>query len=242
MERIIFDRRQSLCCKNSNVFRKYFKHDGKLVAQREGKYSRLYEALGINTPHFIGTNFSSERGMFFNDYCYVNMTPIKVSNFDEEIFQQISSFMRKITVGRTLCDEGVKFWNDYYRSDLMFALGFLKPHIDTDILLQKVYEQEISVVMHGDFSLFNMGLQGNCSVYLYDFASAGCAPFWWDWGYFIACLSQGWGRKIYEAFRNEDLLHCVKLASAVRFGRALRKNEDTEKRCSIFKYWSGIES
>ena len=242
MESIIFDRRQSLCCKNSNVFRKYFKHDGKLVAQREGKYSRLYEVLGINTPHFIGINFSSDRGMFFNDYCYVNMTPINESNLKGKIFQQISSFMRKIAVARILCAEGITFWNNHYRSDLIFALNFLKPHINTEFLLQNVYEQEISVIMHGDFSLFNMGLQDNDAVCLYDFASAGCAPFWWDWGYFIACLPLNFGRGIYETFRNEDLLHCVKLASAVRFGRALRKNEDIDKRCGIFKYWSDIES
>lgn len=217
MEQIICDRRQSLCCKGTNIFRKYFKHGGKSVAQREGKYSRLYEAYGINTPHFIVTNFSQERRMFFNDYCYVNMTSLSESNFSEKIFQQISSCMRRISEETILCDEGVSFWSNNYRSDLLYALNFIKPHINTEFLLQKVYDQKISVIMHGDFSLFNMGLLENEAVCLYDFASAGCAPLWWDWGYFIACLSPICGWKIYEAFRNEDLLYCVKLASAVRF-------------------------
>ena len=48
------------------------------------------------------------------------------------------------------------FWNDYYRSDMIYALSFLKPYADTDTLVQKVYEQKISVVMHGDFSVSNI--------------------------------------------------------------------------------------
>ena len=248
MEYIICNRRQSICCQEDKIFRKYFKYADKQIVEHEAKYSRLYEALRINTPHFIKTGFSKRYGLFFNDYYYIDMTPLNEADIDKNIFQQISVNMNKIAGAKILHSDGIKFWEQRYRADLIYALSFLK-NINTDILLQKVYEQKISVIMHGDFSIFNMGLSDNI-IYTYDFASSGCAPLWWDWGYFIASLSQNSGRKIYDSLRseneykykstNDDLLHCVQLASAVKFGRALRKHEDIEQRCNIFKYWSEV--
>ena len=243
MEYVIFDRRQSVCCREGEIFRKYFKYADKYIAEHEGKYSRLYENLGINTPHFMRTSFSAERGLFFNEYCYVDIQPLNETNFDELLFQKILDVLNRIYDSKLLCDDGVKFWNQHYKADLIYALNILKNYVEVDIdsLLQKVLEQEISVVMHGDFSLSNMAVLDK-NLYLYDFASAGCAPKWWDLGYLIASLSTDLGKKLYKPLCNKNLLDCIKLVAAVRFGRALRKQEDIKKRQNIFKYWSELSS
>ena len=243
MEQVILDRYQSVCCREGEIFRKYFKYADKQTAEHEGKYSRIYENLGIDTPHFIRTSFSAERGLFFNEYCYVDLQPLNEANFDEVLFQKILDVLNCVRDSKLLYDDGVEYWNQRYKADLIRALDVLKSYVevDSELLLKKVFDQEISVVMHGDFSLSNMALT-NKNLYLYDFASAGCAPQWWDFGYLIASLSPDSGRKLYEPFCNKNLSDSIKLVAAVRFGRALRKQKDIEKRQSIFKYWSEISS
>ena len=242
MEFVIFERRQSVCCRDGEIFRKYFKYANKQAAEHEGRYSRLYENLGINTPHFLRTGFSSARGLYFNDYRYMNLQPLNEANVDEKLPQRVLAILNRASAAKPSAD-GEDFWNQHYRADLLFALGILKncAAIDVEPLLQEVLGQEVSVVMHGDFSLSNMALVDD-ELYLYDFASAGCSPKWWDFGYFIASLSPHWGLKLYEPFRHVNLLACIKLAAAVKFGRSLRKREKVAERQTIFKYWSEISS
>ena len=241
MERVIAEKKQSLCYRDGNVFRKYFKYGNRQMAEHEGKISRLYESFAISTPHFIKTGFSKERALFFNDYQYVDMSSLTEENFNRDLFQKIYAILNQAIVSRIFYDEEMEPWSQRYKSDLSYALGILKENVDIDgnLLLQKVCAQEISVIMHGDFSLSNMALSGDM-LYLYDFASAGYASQWWDFGYLIATLSPTLGRKLYESVFNEPLLDCIKLASAVRFGRSLRKKESLENRRNIFRYWSEI--
>ena len=242
MECVICNRRQSLCCRDGEVFRKYFKYADKQSVEHEGEYSRLYESFGITTPHFIRTGFSTEQNLFFNEYRYMEMRSFDETNFDESLFPNVLAMLNRVLAARVLPD-GSEFRNRRYKTDLVYALDVLKNrgNVDASLMLEKFLEQEISVVMHGDFSLSNMALVGD-DICLYDFASAGCAPQWWDLGYFIASLSPNLGRKLYEPLRSENLSDCIRLAAAVRFGRALRKNEDVPKRQCIFEYWSEISS
>lgn len=242
MERIIFDRRQSLCCKDDDIFRKYFKCTSKQTAEHEGKYSRLYEKIGISTPHFIGTGFSKKAGIFFNDYRYKNITAIKETDLNEVLLQRILGILNRVAEFKILPADGIKFWNQNYKEDMTHALNILEKSvaIDKNILLQKVYSQKISVVMHGDFSISNMGLADG-ELCLFDFESSGCASAWWDLGHFIANLSPDNGKIFYEMSpKNEDLLACIRLAAAVRFGRALKKQTEIENRKAIFDYWNKL--
>lgn len=242
MECVIFNRRQSLCCREGEVFRKYFKYADKQAVEHEGKFSRLYENLGITTPHFIRTGFSTTRNLFFNEYRYMDMRSLDETNFEERLFAEVLAILNRVFAARVL-PEGSASQNHRYKTDLIYALDILRNHVNVDIasLLKRVLAQETSVIMHGDFSLSNMALYGK-DICLYDFASAGRAPQWWDLGYFIASLSPSLGKNLYEPFRCEDLSDCIKLAAAVRFGRALRKNEEVPKQQCIFKYWSEILS
>ena len=239
MEYLVADRRKSICYRDGEVFRKYFRYADRKAAEHEGKYSRLYEAIGISTPHFIKTDFSPERGQFFNEYSYVNMRPIDEADLDDDISQKILRILDKAASSQIFYSDGVEFWEQSYRAELTHALGVLKSYVDvdTDQLLRSVYVQKISVLMHGDFSLSNMSLAGDV-LYLYDFASSGYAPRFWDLGYLVATLRPDVGQKFCDTVGNEDLLACIKLASAVRLGRSLRKHEDIERRSDIFKYWS----
>lgn len=242
MERIIFDRRQSLCCKYDDIFRKYFKCAGKQTSEHEGTYSRLYEKIGISTPHFIRTGFSKNAGAFFNDYRYKNMTVINETDLDEVLLQRILSILNRVAEFKIIPADGINFWNQNYREDITYALNILEKFvaINKNILLQKVYSQKVSVVMHGDFSISNMGLADG-ELWLFDFESSGCAPACWDLGHFIANLSPDNGKKFYEMSpQNEGLLACIRLAAAVRFGRALKKQTEIEKRKAIFDYWNRL--
>lgn len=242
MEKIISDRRQSFCCKDGDIFRKYFKYGNKQAAEHEGKYSRLYEKIGINTPHFVRTGFSEKFKLFFNEYCYIDMIELSSAVLDESLFTQLLNLLNLVANSKILLTDGVDFWNQYYRADLTNALNWLKKFVKIDerLLLERVYLQEVSVVMHGDFSLANMSFS-NETLYLYDFASAGCSPKWWDLGYMIASLPPSFGKRIYDMTNHdENLLSCVQLASAVKFGRGLRKCEEIAFRQNIFEYWSDL--
>lgn len=242
MEKIISDRRQSICCKRGDIFRKYFKYADEKTAEHEGKYSRLYEKIGINTPHFIRTGFSKKRSLFFNEYDYIDMPELDSKMLDESLLSKILDLSSLVASSKVFPADGINFWNQNYRANLIYALNNLEKFVkvDSQLLLGRVYSQEISVVMHGDFSLANMSLS-NEKLYLYDFASAGCSPKWWDLGYMIASLPPGLGKKIYDLFsHDENMLACIQLAAAVKFGRGLRKCEEIEFRQNVFEYWGDL--
>ncbi len=240
METIISDRRQSLCCKDGDIFRKYFKYGDKKVAEREGQYSLLYEKMGINTPHFVRTGFSEKFRRFFNEYCYIDMIELSLTMLDENLLTKLLEQLNLVANLKILPADGIDFWNQSYKSNLTSAINWLKKfvNIDEQLLIERVYLQEVSVIMHGDFSLANMSFSDE-TLYLYDFASAGCSPKWWDLGYMIASLPPNFGKQLYDMTNHdENLLSCVQLASAVKLGRGLRKHEEVAFRQNIFKYWS----
>ena len=78
--------------------------------------------------------------------------------FDENIlsFKQMD-INNCVRDSKLLYDDGVGEWNQRYKTDLIRALDVLKSYVevDSELLLKKVFEQEISVVMHGVF-LFQM--------------------------------------------------------------------------------------
>lgn len=240
MEKIISDRRQSFCCKDGDIFRKYFKHGDKRTAEHEGKYSRLYERIGINTPHFIRTGFSDKRNLFFNEYCYMDMVELSPALLDENLSSKLLELLTCVADSKILPGDGINFWNHDYKADLTSALNVLKKfmEIDEQLLLERVYSQKVSVVMHGDFSLGNISLF-NGKLYLYDFESAGCSPKCWDLGHMISSLPPSLGKKICDMTNyDEELLSCVQLAAAVRFGRGLKKCVELDFRRNVFEYWS----
>ena len=141
MEKIISDRRQSFCYKDGNIFRKYFKYADKQVAEHEGKYSRLYENMGINTPHFIGTGFSKERNLFFNEYCYINMIELSPMMLDESLLSKILELLNLVSASKIFPADGINFWNHHYKADLANALNILKKfvNVNAQLLLERVF-------------------------------------------------------------------------------------------------------
>ena len=104
MEHVIFNRRQSLCCRDGEIFRKYFKYAERQAVEHEGEYSRLYESFGVITPHFIRTGFSTERNWFFNDYRYMEMRSLDETNFDESLFPNILAIVNRVLAAQVLSD------------------------------------------------------------------------------------------------------------------------------------------
>ena len=68
---------------------------------------------------------------------------------------------------------------------------------------------------------------------IFDFQNSGYGVIGWDKAYFIASLPN---QKYYH-YLSSEYTELVKIITALKYGRGLRKNFEIEERKSIYEYW-----
>ena len=240
METLIYNGRQSICFRSGNIFRKYFKYAGLDTAEREAQQSLLFEKLGILTPHFIATGYSESNGFFYNEYFYLEMTALTEEILTDYLLDEIASTVGKISASGFSDQSGVNYWQNEYKNNFNTALDILKKFtgIDFSSNLESIFSRRASSPMHGDFAISNMGvLDSDKELVIFDFHMSGCGMSCWDLAYFIGDSSIDIGYKMYVKYASDELLDCIRLVTAIKLGRSLRRQDNVSRRYEIFQFW-----
>lgn len=243
-ESIVDDRRWSLCCRENQFFRKYLKYATYEEAIREGFFAQLFRKVGLNTPHFNRTWYSTKRQMYVNEYTFVKLQKITEDMvFTPLIWSQLQNIFNIMCQPYTdslLCNTD---WRKIYVPELVDAIKYVerekKVLFSEEIKYLKFLPCE--VLVHGDFSLINIFLDEETSklvVLDYQNSVLGCKD--WDYCYLLATVDFSVIPK--EIIMNLSLhqLQLIKIISIIKLGRGLRKKFEIEKRERQYNYWVKI--
>ena len=89
------------------------------------------------------------------------------------------------------------------------------------------------VFIHGDFTCDNLGLSSTKELVVFDFQHGCLGPKGWDKAYIASTLH--YNKCIFEL--NEQEKQIAETIAAIRYGRAIRKNDDIQRRKEIFVSW-----
>ena len=94
-----------------------------------------------------------------------------------------------------------------------------------------------SVFIHGDCSIYNMGLLDNHLV-IFDFQHGSLGPEGWDKAYFMAT---NYKNSISNHYLSDREQRMAELIAAIRLGRAIKKNlKEIPIRRDIYESWKSI--
>ena len=233
MEEIIEERPASFGYRRGNIFRKYYKYASLAEAEKEAENARVAHVAGVFCPRHIEFGYSKERNMFFNDFQFHNIRKLNVYELSENDWNEIKHFlssMPKMSVN-------VPFGQTYYFRQMQSALAQYSSLLSNDLqeLMSFAGCQISEKFMHGDFSLENIGRDlSSGKLILFDFQSSGNGPVGWDWAYMLA--SCPW--QVAEPLLDDaSTLPFVKIISALKYARGIRKNFELELRRENYEHW-----
>lgn len=237
-ETIIYDGRWSFATKKGKIFRKYFRYGTKEDALVEGAYSTRFTKLGIFTPCYISTNFSSDYNAYFNDFEFVQMRTLTPQLlFDEMHWPQIEQMLACLGNVQVTSDD--RRWEEKMLPSILSALKNVEKEMN--IRIDEVYEafcrMPKTTLVHGDFSLVNLfeTIEGNMIVVDFQYACVGVSK--WDKCYLLASMDiEQIPITILQAMTAEERKLTAMIA-LVRLGRGLRKQFEVRERLMRYQYW-----
>ena len=219
MEMEVCNRIKSICYRDEDIFRKYYRYSNDPSVDREGKIANILLKENFPVAKYYKTG-------------YVEINSINENEIDKEVVSKSLSLIRHLQKIKYVEDD---YWNAYYEKDLIRCLEY-SPNLKNDSirLLAKIKNYP-KTFLHGDFSLKNFGYRENTKdLFLYDFQTACNGPIDWDIAYFMATLSI----PISNLFEyDERILTMIKLITAVRLGRGSRRTDELKGRSEIQEYW-----
>ena len=238
-EEFLCERGGSVCFRLGDVFRKYYKHGSGQDAKREGEYSRAFEAFGLNTPRYFGSGFSAEKKMYYSDFQYREFQKLSPEMLKKKsVTGQIKDVLEVMRSQPACSEDGVQYWKKFYLKDLRQGLSYLDQERHLEALLGQLERATEFTYMHGDFSLENIGVERSTGkIIVYDFQMSGAGVRDWDEAYFLSSIPCEYAPFFDNgAGRNVEL---VRLITAVKLGRGIRKQFQVEERKKNFAYWRG---
>ena len=204
------------------------------AAEREAKASDTAYGYGILTPKYISTEIVPDVSLCLR-YEYL---PIKkLSNedvlSDSKLLSQVIELLDKLS--EIKWDNSDTYWDSFLVKEFDYEFSFL--NFNTQKYSDFIHSLKPSVFIHGDCSIYNMGLLDNHLV-IFDFQHGSLGPEGWDKAYFMATIN-----------RNAISNYCLKkkkkrmaeIISAIRLGRAIKKNlKETPIRREIYESWKSI--
>lgn len=232
MEKEVCNRIKSICYKDENIFRKYYRYSNDPSVDREGKIANILLKEEFPVAKHYKTGYSDENQMRFNEFDFVEINSITEDDIDKEVVSKALSLIKHLQKVKYVEDG---YWNSYYEKDLIRCLEY-SPNLKNDsIKLLAEIKNYPKMFLHGDFSLKNFGYRANTKdLFLYDFQTACNGPIDWDIAYFMATLSIPYSN-LFEY--DERILAMIKLITAVRLGRGSRRNIELKRRSEIQEYW-----
>lgn len=232
MEEFLCERRATLSFRDGNVFRKYYKYFGEENVLLEQEFSELAQENGINCPNFLAWGYSNEKKMFYSEFNFVEIEPINRHNVTKTIVQEALDQLKRMPHCNNL-----KIKRDKpYEKDLISAISYLpsETHSEYSRLVKQLLSRKSEVMIHGDYSFENIGWDiKHKSVIIFDFQNSGYGVKDWDRAYLLSTIPSF---SLASSFLIPDNA-VMKIITALKYGRAIRKNYEVEERKEIYEYW-----
>ena len=199
------------------------------AAKRESLASQAAFSAGINTPKFIQT--IDDGASIANVFEYMDLTAINTSwfDFDEKLFSGINNILNFLPNVHWREDDN--YWKESLLIEFKDALRYLKIDINKYTFLLDGLIPEVFI--HGDFTCDNLGLSSTKGLVVFDFQHGCLGPKGWDKAYIASTMH--YNKCIFEL--NEQEKQIAETISAIRYGRAIRKNDDIQRRKALFVSW-----
>lgn len=234
-EYFLCERRSSICIRRGTVFRKYDKYRNAEKLQREFAAAQRFFAMGIPAPEPIRYGLTDDKRPYV-EFVYHEMKHL----------QNVKSFQKALPlfcswqeIVEAASDDACGSDADaFYVEDLRFGLSFLPEREQAEakrILHEVLHENEgHCVYVHGDMSLDNIGKDDRTGeLLLYDYGNSAKFCRSWDMAYLFASIPSTWVPRPIPS----SLAPMILLATAVKLGRGLRKQQEVEERRKIFRDW-----
>ena len=179
----------------------------------------------ILTPYCYG--YRVEKGVIVSKFDYWEMDKVCLESKLKEAVQLTEKLQ---TLPFSSNDT---YWDRHIVPEQINALAYLD--FDTTNLKQLLVTLPKSNFIHGDLAYTNIGLYEN-QIAVFDFQHACFGPHNWDLAYLIASCMEKTQLNIQLP---EDIEKMIKLVSAIRVGRAIRKgSSELNTRLRIFNSWN----
>lgn len=226
-KKLIRDGRWSTTFKQGTKFIKRYKYFDNDAAKREAYASNAARLSGILTPKHLATKI--ENGRLINIYEYIEMQPIDYISIynNTAIWDKIKSLISDLSLVKWTINDN--YWISNLIPEFKDALSYLS--INTKYL-DFLESLEPKIFIHGDLTFDNIALI-NGKVIIYDFQHGCLGPIGWDKSYLASTM-------LYSKCNldlSRDELFMAETISAIRYGRAIRKNIDINSRKELFESW-----
>lgn len=232
MEEFLCERRSTLSYKDGKIFRKYYKYCGEDEVIAEQRFSNEALNSGINCPKFLSWGYCDEKKMFYSEFEFVDIYSINRDTVDTSILKIALKQLDKMP----LCDQLNNCVNEHLKKDLFSIIPFLPSAEKNEYiqLINELFTKSSEVFIHGDYSFENIGwdVRKN-TVIIFDFQNSGYGVKDWDKSYLLSSVPD-----IELAFSISDInINLMKIITALKYGRGVRKNFEVEERKKIYEYW-----
>lgn len=202
-----------------------------LAAEREEKASRLVYGNGIYTPKHLYT-ILEKGGSVSMHYEYLPMKKLTNEDVmsDEILLKQVMCLFGELS--KIPWDSKDEYWYNHITKEFEYELSLLD--FDTHNYVNYLHSLVPAVFIHGDCSVYNMGLYQN-KLIIFDFQHGSWGPEGWDRAYFVSTMKKDLSYKIPLTIQE---IKMVELIAAVKLGRAIKKGlAETSMRREIFETW-----
>ena len=135
-----------------------------------------------------------------------------------------------------LCDRLNNCSNEHLKRDLFSIVLFLPPEEQDEYirLTEELFSKNSEVLIHGDYSFENIGWDAKKNtVIIFDFQNSGYGVKDWDKSYLLSSIPNV---KLVSSISDINI-DLMKIITALKYGRGVRKNFEVEERKKIYEYW-----
>ncbi len=232
MEEFLCERRSTISFRDGEIFRKYYKYAKKNEVMVEQRFSDEALYNGINCPRFLSWGYCNKKKMFYSEFEFKEIKPINKYKVDKLIFTKAIEQLDKMPK----CNQKRNYQNKLLRKDLYVIKKFLPIDVQSEYvrLIEKLFLEKKEVFIHGDYSFENIAwdMKKN-TIIVFDFQNSGYGVKDWDKSYLLSTIPD-----INLVSTIPDInLDLMKIITALKYGRGIRKNFEVEERARIYEYW-----
>lgn len=232
-EDFICERGKSICFKIGSVFRKYHKYYDETVGIFENKIATELLRNNINTPEPLGFGFSKDRQMSYTDFRFHRIKKINPYELDSNLLKISIELLDKFPANIYCCES----WGNRYLPELYQQIdsGQIKQKAEAKAILDylKLYPERTFI--HGDYSFENIGIDIDSNkIIVFDFIDSCIGIKDWDIAYLLGSIPY---EKVPITYLTNHILKMIKLITAIKYIRGLRKNLEVPERKANYEYW-----
>ena len=232
MEEFLCERRTTISYRDGGIFRKYYKYSREPEVMAEQKFSRKALNSGINCPQFLSWGYCDEKKMFYSEFEFIEIGSINRNTVDELLLKIALAQLEKMP----LCDQLNRYNDRHLKTDLFSIIPFLPLEGQNEYtrLVERLFLRNSEVLIHGDYSFENIGwdIKKN-TIIIFDFQNAEYGVKDWDKSYLLSSIPNV---KLVSSVPDINI-NLMKIITALKYGRGVRKNFEVEERKKIYEYW-----